>query len=402
MKRLLLILCLIGFSAIRVLAQKEEEETTVSADMMMSDLAKKKDILLLDMNVQIEATNAINKMYNFQFEQAEKEFEWLKYKYPEHPLPYFLLGLSEWWKIVPNVENEQYDERFMAYMDSSIMKAEALHKANEDNIEASFFLAAAHGFKGRLLSERKSWTRAALEGKASLDYLQETQRDEDFGPEFLFGDALYNYYSIWVPENYPMLKPIIMFFRKGDKQKGIEQLREVASNAFYTRTEAQFFLMRILAGEGESKEAFNLAQYLHQTFPDNPYFHRYYARMLYTRGQYRQLEPVAKDIIAKIDSSKFGYEEVSGRYAAFYLGQIFGARKDMEQSKYYYERAVEFCEAIEEDEAGYYLWSLVYLGRIAEEQGDEKEAKKYYRRAKRKADRGDAAWKQAKQELKEL
>lgn len=376
-------------------------DTVVSADMVLQNMGKNKDILLLDMNVQIEATNAINKMYNFQFEEAEKEFKWMKYKYPEHPLPYFLLGLSNWWKIVPQIDNEEFDEPFLAYMDSSIMMAENIQEKDPENIEASFFLAAAHGFIGRLLSERKSWTRAAVAGKASLNYLEETQRDDaDFGPEFLFGDALYNYYSIWVPENYPMLKPILLFFRKGDKQLGIKQLREVSTHAFYTRTEAQFFLMRILANEGKSREAFNLAQYLHQTFPDNPYFHRYYARMLYTRGRYSELKKVAADIIEKIDNGKRGYEEVSGRYAAFYLGQAY--RNNTEKAKHYYKRAVAFSEAIEEDEAGYYLWSMVYLGQIAEKEGDEKEAKKLYRRAKRKADRGSAAWKRAKKYLRAL
>ena len=40
-----------------------------------------------------------------------------------------------------------------------------------------------------------------------------------------------------------------MFFPDGNKELGIEQLKTVANNAFYTRTEAQYFLMRILTEE---------------------------------------------------------------------------------------------------------------------------------------------------------
>ena len=64
-------------------------------------------MLLSDMQVQIEATEAVNDMYNFKFEKAEQQFRWLKQKYAWHPLPYFLLGLSEWWKIMPNTHESQ-------------------------------------------------------------------------------------------------------------------------------------------------------------------------------------------------------------------------------------------------------------------------------------------------------
>ena len=56
-------------------------------------------MLLLDMNMQIEATQAVNDMYNFKFAQAERQFHRIKQAHPTHPLPYFLLGLSEWWKM---------------------------------------------------------------------------------------------------------------------------------------------------------------------------------------------------------------------------------------------------------------------------------------------------------------
>ena len=46
--------------------------------------------ILTDIDIQIEATSAINKMYNFEFDDAEKEFKWLVQEYKNHPLPVFL------------------------------------------------------------------------------------------------------------------------------------------------------------------------------------------------------------------------------------------------------------------------------------------------------------------------
>lgn len=363
-------------------------------------------ILISDITMQIEINQALSDLYNFKFEKAEQQFRWFKQKYKWHPLPYFLLGLSEWWKIMPNTKATTYDEKFMAYMDSTIMIAENLYKKHpEYKIESAFFLAAAHGFKGRLYSdeERKSWRKAAVEGKSALNYMEVCREMDHLSPELLFGDALYNYFSVWVPENYPALKPLLWFFRKGDKKLGLEQLREVSYNAFYTRTEAMVWLMRISNSyENDQTRAFQIAEYLYTTYPDNPYFDRYYARMLYARGQYVLLEKQAKQILTRIDSGMLGYEATSGRYAAFFLGQMYEFQRKLDESKKYYELAVKFAEEIGATESGYYLFSLIALGEINQKQGNKAEAKRYFQEVKKRAGRKDEAFKDAKKRLKNM
>jgi hypothetical protein len=376
---------------------------------MAQPQSAKKDttvILISNIQVQIEATDALNDLYNFKFNEAEKKFGWFKQKYRWHPLPYFLLGLSEWWKIMPNTKDRSHDDRFLAYMDSTILVAENLHKKYpEYKIEAAFFLAAAYGFKGRLYAdeERKSWGKAASAGKTALNYLEECKEKDNLSPELLFGDALYNYFSVWVPENYPALKPVLWFFRKGDKALGLKQLKEVSYNAFYTRTEAMVWLMRILNSyENDQSRAFQIAEYLYQTYPDNSYFHRYYARMLYSRGMHVELERECREIINRIDSAQVGYEATSGRYAAFFLGQLYEGRRKWEDAKKYYIQAIKYAEEIEATESGYYLYSILALGEIAEKEGDKKLAKKYFDEVKKKAGRKDEAYKDAKRRLKRL
>jgi hypothetical protein len=371
--------------------------------------AQRKDttiILISNIETQLETTQALDDLYNFKFDKAEAQFQALKEKYGWHPLPYFLIGLEEWWKIMPDTKNTSHDERFLAYMDSSIMIANNLHeKYPEYRIEAAFFLAAAYGFKGRLYSdeERGQWRKAASAGKEALDYLEECKAKDNLSPELLFGDALYNYFSVWVPENYPMVRPLLWFFRKGDKALGLKQLKEVSYNAFYTRTEAMVWLMRILNSyENDQVRAFQIAEYLHKTYPDNPYFHRYYARMLYGRSMYTDLEREAKNIIARIDSGMVGYEATSGRYAAFFLGQMYQARRQSDDAKKYYELAMKYSEQNGATETGYYLYSMIALGEIAERQGDKKTAKKYFTQVKKKTGKKDEAYKDAKRRLNNL
>lgn len=381
--------------------------TSLVCERSFAQVKKDTSIVLINnVAMQMEISDALNDLYNFKFDKAEQQFRWFKQKYKWHPLPYFLLGLSEWWKIMPNTRDTKYDDRFIAYMDSSIMVAENLYKkVPEYKIEAAFFLAAAHGFKGRLYSdeERKNWRKAAVEGKTALNYMEVCREKDYLSPELLFGDGLYNYFSVWVPENYASLKPLMWFFRKGDKQLGIKQLKEVSYNAFYTRTEAMVWLMRILNSyENDQVRAFQIAQYLHQTYPDNPYFHRYYARVLYSRGYFPELEIQCKQIIARIDSAQVGYEATSGRYAAFFLGQLYENQRKLEDAKEYYTLAVKYAEEIGATDSGYYLFSLIALGEINEKQGNKAEAKRYFQEVKKKAGRKDEAYKDAKKRLKNL
>ena len=359
--------------------------------------------LLKNPFIQIESTEAINSMYNFEFDKAHSHFNYLQKKYPWHPLPYLLKGLNYWWQIVPNYLDESYDEEFLAYMDTTIYTAMNI-RDNFNEIEGSFFLAAAYAFEGRLYSERRDYRKAALAGSRSLKYLEDCKGHEDYSPELLFGDALFNYYAEWIREEYPLLRPLMVFFPKGDKKKGIDQLKEVTRNAFYSRTEAQFYLIRILSSgeDRDLKEALRVGQILHRDYPDNPYFHRYYARLLYQSGRYSESAKQSLGILQKLDSGKAGYEANSGRYASFFLGHVYEIQKDYESSKKYYLRGLEFAEQAEATKMGYYFFSLLHLGLIAKQEGDTELAKAYFKQVKKAANRKHSTHKRARSELRQL
>jgi hypothetical protein len=364
---------------------------------------RKDSLLIADMQVQIQATEALNYMYNFKFNEAKWQFLRLKRKYSEHPLPYFLLGLNEWWKIMPNLDVEIFDEQFLAYMDTSIMKAKVLYDVDTMKIEGAFFLAASYGFKARLFSERKRWLSAAGHANKALNYLDDCRSKEELSPELLFGDGLYNYFSVWIPENYPQLRPFLIMFDKGDKEQGLEQLREVAHNAFYTRTEAQYWLMRILfTEENDSQGALFESEYLHETFPDNAYFHRYYMSLLFQTGRLAKAKILAEDMLMKIDSGYVGYEATSGRYASFFLAKIWESNLDEEKAYYYYNRAIQFAKRSNAEESGYYLYSLLGLARIYDKQGNKDEAEETLKKVRKNSRRKHEANKRAREYLKLL
>ncbi len=359
--------------------------------------------LLMDRKIQIETTAAINNMYNFKFYEADREFKWLLVKYPNHPIGHFLLGLSDWWKIVPDTGIETYDKSIHGHMDETIDLAEDMLDANGGSKEAAFFIAAAYAFKGRLYAERENWVKSAWAGKQALKYLEKSRGDENINPELLFGDGLYNFYSKWIHENYKSLKPLLTFFRKGDKQLGIAQLENVSQNAFYTRMEARYFLVQIYAMEGQNRKALRMSSMMHSIYPDNSFFHRYAARSSFALGRMQESEVFARELLDNITAGKPGYGDNEGRYGAYMLGYIYNNyKRDKETAKFYYQKCVEFAQSNDSEDAGYSLSSLLALGTIEMDQKNYEKAKSYFDLILDQKNRKSSSYKTAKEKSQEL
>jgi hypothetical protein len=363
---------------------------------------KKYDGLLKHPGVQLESAEAINQLYNYKFYEADKEFRWLRLRYPNHPMPYFLMGLAEWWKMVPDIDVTDYDSRCLALMDTTITLAERLYDKSDNKVEPAFFLAASYAFKGRIYAERKKWAKATFAGKNALKYFEKCKGNGDINPELLFGDGLYNYYAQWIPQTYPLLKPVLALFPKGNKEAGIKQLERNANNAFYTRTEARYFLLQIYSMENQYEKAYEMAKYMHGQYPDNPFFERYYARSAFVRGQLTEAETVSKRILEKINQAKAGYEPVSGRTAAYilaYTNQNF--YRNLPVAKEYYQKAIDFARQSNATNAAYYWASLLNLGKIADSEKNYDLARDYYKQVTDAADRKSAQYKEAEKALKD-
>jgi len=358
--------------------------------------------LVNDAELQFEITEAMNSLYNFEFQEADSLFQNLKNKYPKHPLPYFLLGYSQYWRILPNEDNTSHDAKFYTYMNLVIDLAEKMYDKDEKNFEAIFFLTAGHAFNGRRRSDNKEWTAATFSGSKALHYLKLGREYNEMSPEFLIGEGLFNYYVEWIPQNYKAFKPVMWFFPKGDKSKGIDFLKQASQNAFYSRIEAQHYLIRILIfEEKKDSSAYPLTKLLTKTYPNNPIFERLLARLLFSMGNFQECLKVSESMLAKIEAKQIGYEEVSARYASFFIGWIL-RYTDKPKSKLYFERNLAYSEKINATKMNYYLYSLEALAQFAEEDKNFRLQKYYLEKIQTNANRGQELYKKSKKKLKNL
>jgi len=355
--------------------------------------------LLLDKDIQLELGGAVQNLYNFKFDKADKQFRSLRRRYPQHPMAYFLLGLSTWWKMQPaGLADTRYDNALLAYADTAATKAEALYRADAHNYEACFFLAGAYGFEARLHAERHNWRKATVASRRALNYLQKSQEANGLSSEFLFGQALFNYYAVWIGEEYPWLRPVLFFFPKGDRALGLAQLRQVGQAAFYTGTEANTFLVNILDSDREHQPAaaYKLAQELATRFPDNAYFQSDYAKLAFKQGDFRGSEQASRALLAKYATGQVGYAAYVCRPAAYIMGYLMQYKyHDLTQAQDYYQRCVVYAEQAGTTKQGYYVFASTNLARLAVQSHDEPTARRYYRIVEQ-SNSGQAEYKEAR------
>jgi hypothetical protein len=360
--------------------------------------------LLLDKDIQLELGGAVQNLYNFKFDRADKQFHSLQRRYPKHPMAYFLLGLSTWWKMVPsNVTDTRYDKLFLAYLDTAQTRAEALYKTDAHNYEACFFLSAAYGMEARLHAERHNWRKATVASRRALIYFEKSQDANGLSSEFLFGEGLFNYYAVWIGEEYKWLRPVLFFFPKGDRVRGLAQLRQVGRTAFYTGTEANFFLVSILNSDRENKpdEAYALARQLATQYPDNSRFQLDHAKLCFKLGKFDESEATSLSVLRKYAAGQVGYDAYSGRVATYIMGYLMQYKyHDLPQAKNYYQRCMAYSEQAGMAKQGYYIFAETGLARLALNDSDPATARRYYRAVLEHSDNGEESYEEARQWLR--
>lgn len=313
----------------------------------------------------------IERVYNLEFERAEEDFRILVRMRPAHPAGHFFLAMVDWWRILINLEDERHDERFLSALDRVVDLCDSLLDVRENDVTAIFFKGGAIGFQGRLLFHRDDYLAAANAGRKALPLVQEATALDPKNYDILLGSGIYNYYAEVIPEQYPFVKPLILFIPPGDKKKGLEQLTLASERATYASVEATYFLLQVYYfHERDYEKALGIARSLHARFPDNMMFHRYVGRALVSMGNWEQATTVFEEIRSRAESAQRGYGPAIEREAVYYI-----ATNDMQSQRYdealtAFYRCDELSRGLDRKEAsGYMSLANLKIGMIYDLQG---------------------------------
>jgi tetratricopeptide (TPR) repeat protein len=355
-----------------------------------------------DFDSRIET--GIKQIYNIKFNEAEKTFRSLIADYPNHPAGRFFLAMIDWWKILLDVDNESYDEIFFQKLEDVIFQCDRILEKDPENIDALFFKGGSIGFRGRLRALRESWLKAADDGREALPIVERASKLDPENLDVQLGFGIYNYYAAVIPEEYPLIKPLMIFFPSGNKDLGLTQLRNTAFNGKYAKYEARYFLMTIYYRyESNPWMAEEFAKMLFDDFPDNPTFERWLGRIYVRQGKMNLADSLFKDVLRKADENFYGYNfPVCLREANYYVGYNYKLNNDLDSAKIYLTRCAEISKEIDKDEeSGFQINSILYLAQISEAKNLTEEAISYYELLLQMRDWG-SSHALAKQSLKRL
>jgi tetratricopeptide (TPR) repeat protein len=326
--------------------------------------------------------NGIKQIYNIKFTEAEKNFRALIADYPTHPAGRFFLAMIDWWKILLDPDNESYDEVFFQKLEDVIYQCDQILDKNPNDVDALFFKGGSIGFRGRLRAFRESWLNAADDGREALPIVEQAASLDPNNMDVQLGFGIYNYYASVIPNEYPLIKPLMIFFPDGDKEKGIQQLKNTALNGKFAKYEARYFLMTLYYRyENNAIVADDYAKLLQDDFPDNPVFEKWRGRIAVRKGDYFLADSVFKNILIKAEKKYYGYNTPNTlREASYYVGNNYKNNGELDSAKVYLKKSILESKKIDEEgeESGFQVNAYLYLAQIAEALKQKDEAIRLY------------------------
>jgi tetratricopeptide (TPR) repeat protein len=317
------------------------------------------------------ARRGIDHVYNLEFEGAEKDFAELVRLRPGHPAGHFFLAMVDWWRILIDLEDESRDQRFLDALDNVIALADSMLEQNASDPEAVLFKGGALGYQGRLHFHRNDYLSAANAGRKALPLVEVALTLDPHNYDILLGTGIYNYYADVIPNEYPFVKPLLLFIPGGDKAKGIEQLVIASEKGTYARTEAAYFLMQIYYFyERDYAKVLVLAQTLTRRYPRNMIFQRYLGRAYAALANWGMAESVFRDIVARCRSGEQGYTPVVEREAAYSLGTTLMSLGRLDEALEHLYRCDELSRQTDRGEpSGFMAMANLKIGNIFDLQG---------------------------------
>ncbi len=344
--------------------------------------------VLLNSQATALVKSGTESMYNLHYAQADSIFSELISRDPQHPAGYFLLALVDWWRMVPNLDNRgdrfnTYAASFNKRIDKVIEMCDQRLENNPNDIVGLFFKGSALGYRARLATTLTFSSNNPVEIANALDEANEAyelilrcQRLAPSNSDILLGSGLYNYLGAYIPEKYPILRPLVSYLPPGDKAIGLTMLRLSGQKAVYAGTEARYSLLDILANmEEDYGQALPVARELHMQYPGNSVFYKFYARSLYQTSDFAAADSAWMDILWRARRDEPGYDLTLARQGLYFVGDCRLRSGDFPTALKCFTEAIWISdERFGDDESGWLVMAWLKKGMVLDKMGRRKEA----------------------------
>ncbi len=328
----------------------------------------------------------IDLIYQLHFDEADRYFARIVAAEPDNPVGFFFLAMVTWWRVLVDLDDTRHDEAFYALLERCIQVCDQRLAQRPGDFDALMCKGGAIGFRGRLRGDRHDFLQAAADGLRCLPLLDQIRQLDPANKDVLFAWGIYDYFVEAMPERYPIVKPIVWMMKRGDKERGLQQLQTVAREGYYARTEAAYFLAQIhRVFEEDDRQACEYFQQLHQRYPDNALFHRHTARSMISLGAWDQGTALYAEVIRRSQVGQVGYHRRGQLEARYYLGRDAFRRRQLDQALDFFATADSLGQGLEGDH-NYVALAALNRGMCLDLQGRRPEAIQAYRQVKARPD----------------
>ena len=331
--------------------------------------------MLDDKEMQEVVSKGLEKMYNLEFEEAEKYFVKVKQKYPDHPAYELLNSMSLNWEMLYHDSFKKRGKENLNYLEGAVKKAAKLLEKDNNDPEGIFFTLAGRASIALYYAQTNETLKSVNEARKAYYLIKKADAWKDQLMDFNLPVGLYNYYVVQYPENHPVFKPFMFFFMKGDKTRGLELMDKCSRKGILSRTEATYYLSHIyLRYEEDYAKSIPYGARLVKEFPNNIYFKINYCEALIGNQQYKEAEFIAYDL--------YKSEVPAGKIAAYtYYGLLYEKHfKNPEKAKNYYNQALQLAKNCEFPVQDFTGQCYAGLGRVYHSMEEKDKARDAYKK----------------------
>lgn len=337
--------------------------------------------LINDREFRPAAQAAVDSIYNFNFEAADKILGHWKNAYPDHPLWRLIDGIQLWWQVLSDLESTSYDDEFFHHMQRTDYEASQLLRKKNSHADALIIKTVANGYIARQFANREEWLSSintARKALSSYDYLRELQPEL---ADLSLAEGLKFYYAAYLPEAYPIVKTVSWFLPEGDKQKGLQLMQEASQEAIFARAEATYFLANINYNYQEDYDkAVTYFEQLYLRYPNNNYYARKLVSSLYRLRRYDQALEIIDESLTRWEQNKLPYHEVMREEMLTWKGRILMLEGDSNKARELFDEAFAIGKDLPRTaHRSFHVTSGYYLGKLLYEQQFYGEAQIYFR-----------------------
>ncbi|MCF2442491.1 ABC transporter substrate-binding protein [Dyadobacter sp. CY345] len=322
----------------------------------------------------------LDHIYNYEYTEANVILNQVEKKYPNHPVSYILDSFVMYWQYLPIKDNPTKSKEYIAKLNQCLDAITKKYGKNSTDPEAVFYTIVARGYIAMMYNYNGELMSAAGEAKKAYNALTTGLKLTERNPEFYFTSGMYNYYVELYPEDHAMVKPLMIFFKNGNKALGLKQIDIATRHGVITRAEACFYLSHIyMEHETNFPKALTYSQKLADWYPKNQIFNMVNTEALLLTGKYYQAEKGMN----MLKANTRGFYPIA--YNTF-QGIIYekSAKNDSAAQRSY----LTALKTPHDDQytREYYAMSYSGLARIANRAGNKAKAREYYKKALEKAE----------------